>query len=172
MYSYVKFNFKASLCFQLFDLRTPSGGEMDLKIWPRAQGKMGQKYQKNAKWPKISFWGSIWGPKVSFWGFWGLVCIEKWSCIICVFVLWWKYGSRSGRVNAVTGEGGLGCSATGRGNTSRPRAEHPRPPSPVTALTLPDNLPPLHWGLKGYRQGRHKYKLWNFCLKLWSWAKI
>ena len=55
MYSYVKFNFKASLCFQLFDLRTPSGGEMDLKIWPRAQGKMGQKYQKNAKWPKISF---------------------------------------------------------------------------------------------------------------------
>ena len=31
MYSYVKFNFKASLCFQLFDLRTPSGGEMDLK---------------------------------------------------------------------------------------------------------------------------------------------
>ena len=55
MYSYVKFNFKASFFFQLFDLRTPSGGEMDLKIWPRAQGKMGQKYQKNAKWPKITF---------------------------------------------------------------------------------------------------------------------
>ena len=55
MYSYVKFNFKASLFFQFFDLRTPSGGEMDLKIWPRAQGKMGQKYQKNAKWTKISF---------------------------------------------------------------------------------------------------------------------
>ena len=55
MYSYVKFNFKASLFFQLFDLRTPSGGEMDLKIWPRAQGKMGQKYQKNAKWPKPVF---------------------------------------------------------------------------------------------------------------------
>ena len=43
MYSYVKSNFKASFFFQLFDLRTPSGGEMDLKIWPRAQGKMGQK---------------------------------------------------------------------------------------------------------------------------------
>ena len=42
MYSYVKFNFKASLFFQLLDLSTPSGGEMDLKIWPRAQGKMGQ----------------------------------------------------------------------------------------------------------------------------------
>ena len=79
MYSYVKFNFKASLFFQLFDLRTPSGGEMDLKIWPRAQGKMGQKYQKNTKWQKISFQGPIWVPKVPFWGFWGLVCIEKWS---------------------------------------------------------------------------------------------
>ena len=28
MYSYVKFNFKASLFFQLLDLSTPSGGEM------------------------------------------------------------------------------------------------------------------------------------------------
>ena len=55
MYSYVKFNFKASLCFQLFDLRTPSGGEMDLKIWPRAQGKMGQKYQKKRKMAKNQF---------------------------------------------------------------------------------------------------------------------
>ena len=40
MYSYVKFNFKASLFFQLFDLRTPSGGEMDLKIW--LKGKWGK----------------------------------------------------------------------------------------------------------------------------------
>ena len=47
-----------------------------------------------------------------------------------------KDGRLSGRVNADTGEGGLGCSARGRGNTSRPLAEHPRPPSPVTALTL------------------------------------
>ena len=52
---------------------------MDLKILPRAQGKMGQKYQKNAKWPKISFRVPIWVPNVPFWGFWGLVCIEKWS---------------------------------------------------------------------------------------------
>ena len=50
-----------------------------MKIWPRAQGKMGQKYQKNAKWPNISFRGPIWVPKVPNWGFWGLVFIEKWS---------------------------------------------------------------------------------------------
>ena len=34
---------------------------------------------KNGKWPKMTFRGPIWVPKVSFWGFWGLVCIEKWS---------------------------------------------------------------------------------------------
>ena len=27
----------------------------------------------------MTFRGPIWVPKVSFWGFWGLVCIEKWS---------------------------------------------------------------------------------------------
>ena len=31
------------------------------------------------KWPKITFRGPILIPEVSFWGFWGLVCIEKWS---------------------------------------------------------------------------------------------
>ena len=45
----------------------------------RANGKMTQKYQKNAKWPKITFRGPILVPEVAFWGFWGLVCIEKWS---------------------------------------------------------------------------------------------
>ena len=42
----------------------------------RAQGKMREKYSKNAKWPQMTFRGPIWVPKVSFWG---LVCIEKWS---------------------------------------------------------------------------------------------
>ena len=37
------------------------------------------KISKNAKWPKITFRGLILVPKVSFWGFYGLVCIEKWS---------------------------------------------------------------------------------------------
>ena len=41
------------------------------------------------------------------------------------------------RVNAVTGEGGLGCSARGRLVLPRPVAEHPRRPSPVSAFTLP-----------------------------------
>ena len=27
----------------------------------------------------MTFRGPIWVPKMSFWGFWGLVCIEKWS---------------------------------------------------------------------------------------------
>ena len=27
----------------------------------------------------MTFRGPIWVPKVAFWGFWGLVCIEKWS---------------------------------------------------------------------------------------------
>ena len=27
----------------------------------------------------MTFRGPIWVPKVSLWGFWGLVCIEKWS---------------------------------------------------------------------------------------------
>ena len=27
----------------------------------------------------MTFRGPIWVPKVSFWGFWGLVCIKKWS---------------------------------------------------------------------------------------------
>ena len=35
--------------------------------------------KKNANRPKITFRGPILVPKVSFWGFWGLVCIEKWS---------------------------------------------------------------------------------------------
>ena len=38
-----------------------------------------RKWQKSIKWPKITFRGPIWVPKVSFWGFWGLVCIKKWS---------------------------------------------------------------------------------------------
>ena len=50
-----------------------------LKKMARAQGKMREKYQKNAKWQKITFRGPIWVPKVAFWGFWGLVCIEKWG---------------------------------------------------------------------------------------------
>ena len=29
--------------------------------------------------PINTFRGPIWVPKVGFWGFWGLVCIEKWS---------------------------------------------------------------------------------------------
>ena len=41
-----------------------------------ANGKMTQKYQKNAKWPKITFRGPILVPEVAFWG---VVCIEKWS---------------------------------------------------------------------------------------------
>ena len=45
----------------------------------RGNGKMMQKYQKNAKWPKITFRGSIRVPEESFWGFGGLVCIEKWT---------------------------------------------------------------------------------------------
>ena len=35
--------------------------------------------KKNAKWQKITFRGLILVPKVAFWGYWGLVCIEKWS---------------------------------------------------------------------------------------------
>ena len=27
----------------------------------------------------MTFRGPIWVPKVTYWGFWGLVCIEKWS---------------------------------------------------------------------------------------------
>ena len=45
----------------------------------RVAWKMAPKYQKNAKWPKITFRGPILVPEVAFWGFWGLVCIEKWS---------------------------------------------------------------------------------------------
>ena len=45
----------------------------------RANGKMTQKYAKLIRWPKITFRGPILVPEVSFWGFWGLVCIEKWS---------------------------------------------------------------------------------------------
>ena len=45
----------------------------------RVAWKMAPKYQKNAKWPKITFRGPIWVPEVAFWGFWGLACIEKWS---------------------------------------------------------------------------------------------
>ena len=39
----------------------------------RVAWKMAPKYQKNAKWPKITFRGLIWVPEVAFWGFWGLV---------------------------------------------------------------------------------------------------
>ena len=45
----------------------------------RANGKMAQKYQNNAKWPKIAFRRPILVSEMAFWGFWGLVCIEKWS---------------------------------------------------------------------------------------------
>ena len=41
--------------------------------------KIAAKYQKNAKWTKITFRGPIWVPEVPFWGFRGLVCIKKWS---------------------------------------------------------------------------------------------
>ena len=40
--------------------------EMDLKSLARAQGKMGQKYQKKAKWPKTTFRGPILVPQVFF----------------------------------------------------------------------------------------------------------
>ena len=50
-----------------------------LKKMARANGKMTQKYAKLKKWPKITFRGPILVPEVAFWGFWGLVCIEKWS---------------------------------------------------------------------------------------------
>ena len=52
---------------------------MNLKKMARVAWKMAPKYQKNAKWPKITFRGPILVPEVAFWGFWGLVCIEKWS---------------------------------------------------------------------------------------------
>ena len=45
----------------------------------RANGKMAQKYPKNAKWLKIPFRGPILVPEVAFWGFSGLVCTEKGS---------------------------------------------------------------------------------------------
>ena len=51
---------------------------MSLKKIARGNGKMTYKYQKNAKWPKITFRGLIRVLEVSIWGFWGLVCIEKW----------------------------------------------------------------------------------------------
>ena len=50
-----------------------------LKILARAQVKMGKKYKKNANWPKMKFRSPIRVPEVSVSGFWGLVCIEKWS---------------------------------------------------------------------------------------------
>ena len=50
-----------------------------MKKMARVAWKMAPKYQKNAKWPKITFRGPILVPEVAFWGFWGLVCIEKWS---------------------------------------------------------------------------------------------
>ena len=37
------------------------------------------RISENAKRPKITFQGPILVPEVAFWGFWGLVCIEKWS---------------------------------------------------------------------------------------------
>ena len=50
-----------------------------MKKMARVAWKMAPKYQKNAKWPEITFRGPIPVPEVAFWGFWGLVCIEKWS---------------------------------------------------------------------------------------------
>ena len=50
-----------------------------MKKMARVAWKMAPKYQKNAKWPKITFRGPILVSEVAFWGFWGLVCIEKWS---------------------------------------------------------------------------------------------
>ena len=49
----------------------PTGVELMLKKMARANGKMTQKYQKNAKWPKITFRGPILVPEVAKWGFWG-----------------------------------------------------------------------------------------------------
>ena len=40
--------------------------EMDIKIWACVQGKMGQKYQQNAKWLKTTFEGPILVPGVFF----------------------------------------------------------------------------------------------------------
>ena len=48
-------------------------------FWPFYTLKTGQRYAKLKKWPKITFRGPILVPEVVFWGFWGLVCIEKWS---------------------------------------------------------------------------------------------
>ena len=56
-----------------------SWGALHLKKMARVAWKMAPKYQKNAKWPKITFRGPIPVPEVAFWGFGGLVCIEKWS---------------------------------------------------------------------------------------------
>ena len=38
-----------------------------------------QNSTKSTKWLKITFRGSKMVPKVSKWGFWGGICIEKWS---------------------------------------------------------------------------------------------
>ena len=46
LYSHVKFHFKASLCWQLFDLTAPSALILHLKKVVRANGKMTQKYAK------------------------------------------------------------------------------------------------------------------------------
>ena len=73
MYSHVKLNFKEGLFLVFFDLRPPSLVNLTFYIMARAQGKMRYKYQKNAKWQKITFRGPIWVPKVAFWGFWGHV---------------------------------------------------------------------------------------------------
>ena len=79
LYSYVKLNFKVGLFLAFIDLRPPSFVNLTFYIMARAQGKTRWKYQKNAKWQKITFRGPIWVPKVAFWGFWGLVWGGRWS---------------------------------------------------------------------------------------------
>ena len=50
-----------------------------MKNTARAQRMLKENEVKIFKKRKMTFRGPIWVPKVSFWGFWGLVCIEKWS---------------------------------------------------------------------------------------------
>ena len=66
LFLYVKLNFKAGLCFDFFDLRPPSLVNRNLKKMARANGKMTQKYQKYAKWLKITFRGPILVPVRNF----------------------------------------------------------------------------------------------------------
>ena len=49
-----------------------SCGALHLKKMARVAWKMAPKYQKNAKWQKITFWGRILVPEVAFLGVWGV----------------------------------------------------------------------------------------------------